>query len=61
MSKEKRAVLVGTFTIITLAAIGTGLHVWTTKNIPYSYRQNPLDVIDYVTGKNFFNRPNSLQ
>lgn len=61
MSKEKRTILIGTLSIITIAAVGTGLHVWITKSIPYSYRQNPLDIVDYVTGKNVFNRANSLQ
>lgn len=31
------------------------------SSIPYSYRQSIPDVIDYIAGRNVFNRKDSLQ
>lgn len=30
------------------------------NSIPYSYRQTVLDIVDYIVGKNVFNRKQSL-
>ena len=58
---EKKKVLVGVLTVVAIAGWSAfGYHVWTVNNIPYSYRQSVLDVIDYVAGKNVFGRSNSL-
>ena len=58
---EKKKVLVGVLAVVAIAGWSAfGYHVWTVDNIPYSYRQTLLDVIDYVAGKNVFGRPESL-
>ena len=54
-------IFAGAFIVVAVVAVGTGFHVWTAKNIPYSYRQTPLDIVDYIAGKNVFNRADSLQ
>jgi len=61
MSKETRAILISAITAGVIVTAGIGFHVWTVNTIPYSYRQNLLDVVDYAAGKNVFNRSNSLQ
>lgn len=61
MSKETKPILVGALAVGVIIAVGVGFHVWTVKTIPYSYRQNLLDIVDYAAGKNVFNRVNSLQ
>lgn len=59
--KEKRTSLILGLTMVGTVTVGAGFHIWTAKNIPYSYRQNLLDLIDYIAGKNVFKRTNSLQ
>lgn len=61
MSKGKRSLLIGAITVTAIVAAGICFHVWTTKSIPYSYRQSPLDIVDYIAGKNVFGRADSLQ
>lgn len=61
MSKKTRVVLIGAMTVGVVVAVGIGFHAWTVRTIPYSYRQNLLDIVDYAAGKNVFNRVNSLQ
>ncbi len=61
MSKKTKPIFIGALTAGIIVAVGVGFHVWTVKTIPYSYRQNLLDIVDYATGKNIFNRVDSLQ
>ena len=61
MSKEMKPILIGALTAGVIIAVGVGFHAWTIKTIPYSYRQNLLDAVDYLAGKNVFNRVDSLQ
>ena len=61
MRKEMKPILIGALTAGVIIAVGVGFHAWTIKTIPYSYRQNLLDAVDYLAGKNVFNRVESLQ
>lgn len=61
MSKKTKPIFIGALTAGIIVAVGVGFHVWTVKTIPYSYRQNLLDIVDYAAGKNIFNRVDSLQ
>lgn len=61
MSKDKKPILIGALTAGIIIAVSVGFHVWTVNTIPYSYRQNLLDIVDYAADKNVFNRANSLQ
>ena len=61
MSKEMKPILIGALTAGVIIAVGVGFHAWSIKTITYSYRQNLLDAVDYLAGKNVFNRVDSLQ
>lgn len=57
---NKKKLLIGALVITTVIGGALGFRVWTVHNIPYSYRQSLLDIIDYIPGKNVFHRSNSL-
>lgn len=61
MGKDTRPIIISALTAGIIVAVSIGFHVWTIKTIPYSYRQNLLDAVDYLAGKNVFNRVDSLQ
>ena len=59
---KERLKKAGNFVVgLTIGIAMTSFYrTWCEENVPYSYRTTTLDVIDYVTGKNVFNREESL-
>lgn len=58
--KKKRIVRAAALAgVVVLTAVGCKMLV--NANIPYSYRQSLLDVVDYVAARNVFHRADSLQ